>query len=116
MTDSIVGITPDSLRGKARAVLSLAVERMEQALSDASTEFTLPELSQSIGALGRIGLGDTTNGSGQGDIRITIVRDTLPNPNEAIGLAQPIPYTLANVPERDDLHEQGQLEPPHPEG
>ena len=74
--------TPDALRARARAVLALAMERVESTLSDTANELKLNELAPTMAALGRIS-GVQLEEQKTGDIRIHIVRDALPMPDHA---------------------------------
>jgi hypothetical protein len=69
--------TPDAIKGRARAVLALAMERVETALADRDNELRLNELAPTMAALGRIS-GIQTDDTKDSTIAIHIVRDTPP--------------------------------------
>ena len=86
--------TPDAIKGKARAVLALALERIADELSGPN-EFRLNELAQVASSVGRVS-GVQDDEQKEQDIRIHIVRDT--PTYTAVAMAHVVPeVTLANV-------------------
>ena len=67
--------SPDAIRGRARALLALAMERVESTLSDDANELRLNELSPVIASLGRISGVQDDEGKDT-SVTIRIVRDT----------------------------------------
>lgn len=80
------GRTADAVRQRSRDVYERLLDRIEERVDSADT-FTLAELSQAANVAGRIGLGGDEVRSG--DIRIHIVRDALPQPDNRLLPAPP---------------------------
>jgi hypothetical protein len=82
--------TPDTVKSRARALILLAMERVESTLSDDANELRLNELAPTIAALGRIS-GVAQDETKEGTISIHIVRDrvALPEGNTPHVLLEP---------------------------
>lgn len=107
--DSIdTGRTPEAVRRQARAVLLLAVARIEDRLLDDDAPATLTELSQTVGALGRVsGVNADTGASGV--VTINLVRratatavDATESQRLCTGEAEAV--HIEGAPDDDDEH------------
>jgi hypothetical protein len=87
--------TPEAVRQRARTVLLLAVEKIQDRLESAN-EHTLNELAGVTSSLGRIS-GVQQDDAKVGDVTIRIIRDALPDQHTYSSVATPLP-TDVSVP------------------
>lgn len=99
--------TPEAIRLRARLTLDRALDRVDAILDDTSNELKLTELGPTLSALGRIS-GVATEEQKTGDIRIHIVRDAPPMPEQAP------PHALLEVQPAKDIGLHDLADPTQP--
>ncbi len=78
----VASYSPDTVKSRARATLMLAIERIHNELAS-DNEYTLGELSQVAGSLGRVS-GIATDEGDRSALTVTIVREKPPLPLDEV--------------------------------